>query len=156
MDESQQGSRPESAAPASDDTVGPHAAPTKQKPEPPPFSVLCLAKYKRRTAETHQEHLVYLKASGEQGQAAPEVLLLGDSMVERFTTTGKGYMPAIQHNFKMALAGVGGDGVQHMVYRLHHGLLDSFQGTPSHFGCFQQCRFTNRTTPCVFYCCGGR
>jgi lysophospholipase L1-like esterase len=53
----------------------------------------------------------------------PKVLMLGDSMVERFQTTGKAFVKAIQHTLHMFLAGVGGDRIENMVYRLHHGLL---------------------------------
>jgi hypothetical protein len=114
------------------------AAPTAiklQQPEPPANRMLCLAKYKKRTADTHQQHVAYLKQSvaaaeqeGPQNGVLPQVLMLGDSMVERFTTTGVAFLPSIQTTLKMALAGVGGDGVENMVYRLHHGLLDNFSG----------------------------
>jgi hypothetical protein len=130
--------------PSADDDTGSttSAAPTAiklvQQPEPPANRMLCWAKYKKRTADTHQQHLAYLKQSaaaeaeqeGQQqnGVVPPQVLMLGDSMVERFTTTGVAFLPSIQTNLKMALAGVGGDGVEHMVYRLHHGLLDNFGG----------------------------
>jgi hypothetical protein len=140
--------------PSADDDTGrstTSAAPTAiklQQPEPPANKVLCLAKYKERTADTHQQHLAYLKQSAaavleqEEGQqqngvVPPQVLMLGDSMVERFTTTGVAFLPFIQTNLKMALAGVGGDGVEHMVYRLHHGLLDNFGGTYTTF-CFSR------------------
>lgn len=75
--------------------------------------------------DTNQAHLSYLKTKvGQESQ----VLMIGSSMVERFTTTGAAFVADLQDRFKVALAGVGGDGIEHMVYRIHHGLLDDFKG----------------------------
>ena len=85
---------------------------------------LCEAKWKQRTHDTHQKHLEYL--ASEQGQLS-KVLLLGSSMFERFFTTGKKYNEKYFQTTQrsVAIAGVGGDGIQHMLYRIEHGLLEA-------------------------------
>jgi len=75
--------------------------------------------WKKRTDETHTQHLAALKNSTD-GQ----VLLLGSSMIERFLTSGKGELTKFSP-FNCILAGVGGDGVQHMLYRLDKGLIEA-------------------------------
>jgi len=74
--------------------------------------------WKDRTDKTHTTHLEELKST------SPEVLLLGSSMIERFLTSGKGELPRFSP-YNCFFAGVGGDGVQHMIYRVDKGLLEA-------------------------------
>jgi len=83
---------------------------------------LCTAKWKQRTADTHQQHLAFLQSP--EGQPA-QVLLLGSSMMERFHTTGLRYKTKYFDPRHVAIAGVGGDGIPHMLYRLENGLLEA-------------------------------
>mmetsp|Transcript_36185 Transcript_36185/g.82471 ORF Transcript_36185/g.82471 Transcript_36185/m.82471 type:complete len:226 (-) Transcript_36185:59-736(-) len=80
---------------------------------------LALGKEKQRTVETHAKHLAFLQRHPET-----QYLILGDSMVERFLTTGLQELKRLR-KFRCALTGVGGDGVQHMIWRLEHGLMEA-------------------------------
>ena len=48
--------------------------------------------------------------------------MLGSSHFERFLTTGNGLLPL--HEKKICVAGVGGDQVEHMMWRVENGLFD--------------------------------
>jgi len=79
--------------------------------------------WKQRTADTHKAHLESL-----QGNKDGQVLVLGSSMIERFLTSGKQELSKLKQ-FKCILAGVGGDGVQHMLYRIANGLIEACPST---------------------------
>lgn|ERR1719197_414240 len=81
---------------------------------------LCESKWKQRTHDTHQQHLESLKE-----RQNTKVLLLGSSMMERFHTTGVKYKEKFFEPRNVTIAGVGGDGVQHMLYRVEQGLLEA-------------------------------
>ena len=91
-------------------------------PQQPSNTKLCQGKWKQRTHDTHQQHLEYFAT--EKGQNT-KVLLLGSSMFERFFTTGKEYFEESFVPRNVGIAGVGGDGVQHMIYRVEQGLLEA-------------------------------
>jgi lysophospholipase L1-like esterase len=74
-----------------------------------------IPKTRPRTSDTHKEHLKYL-----QDHPNVEVVMLGSSHFERFLTTGKGLVPE-----KIAIAGVGGDQVEHMLWRVENGLFEN-------------------------------
>ncbi|KAJ3148381.1 hypothetical protein HDU89_004711 [Geranomyces variabilis] len=75
-------------------------------------------KWKQRTADTHILHMQQLANPHHHHT----ILLLGDSMLERFTTTGRA--TSISQNPHIFNAGCGGDKVDNVLYRLEHGLLD--------------------------------
>lgn len=86
----------------------------------------CVAKWKQRTHTTHEEHLAEFSAK-EGGNY--RTLLLGSSMFERFKTTGAQLVEKESWKSKrIAIAGVGGDGVQHMIHRVENGLLAAVCG----------------------------
>eukprot|EP01027_Heterolobosea_sp_BB2_P011544 GEZU01016808.1.p1 GENE.GEZU01016808.1~~GEZU01016808.1.p1 ORF type:complete len:351 (-),score=67.49 GEZU01016808.1:169-1182(-) len=77
--------------------------------------------WKERTAYTHKQHLEQLDTIiNKFNQPAPSIVLLGDSMFERWKTTGQ-YVWC-EKNFarfgSILNAGVGGDGTQHVLWRL--------------------------------------
>ncbi|KAJ3148184.1 hypothetical protein HDU86_007532 [Geranomyces michiganensis] len=80
-----------------------------------------LGKWKERTAETHETHIQQL--STPTAPTRFTTLLLGDSMLERFLTTGN--KTRIAENTHVFNAGCGGDKVENVLYRLEHGLLDN-------------------------------
>jgi hypothetical protein len=82
-------------------------------PSPAPFQ----SKTRPRTADTHLKHLAYLKAHPDT-----EMIMLGSSHFERFLTTGVGLLPLEER--KICVAGVGGDQVEHMMWRVENGLFD--------------------------------
>lgn len=85
-------------------------------------NTLCQPKWKKRSHETNLRHLQYLATpKGKQ----IETLLIGSSMFERFFSTGKNYYNKFFIPRKIGLAGVGGDRVQNMLYRIEQGLLEA-------------------------------
>jgi hypothetical protein len=81
-------------------------------------------KYKKRSENTHDT--VHKPLLSQQPAAPIQCLLLGCSMLERFITTGK-HTKFGQLAFPNLLnAGVGGDRIQNVVYRL--GTKDLFSG----------------------------
>ncbi|KAJ3169191.1 hypothetical protein HDU88_000987 [Geranomyces variabilis] len=81
-------------------------------------------KWKQRTADTHTLHMQHLANPPHtpHNHNQHTILLLGDSMLERFTTTGSA--TSISQNPHIFNAGCGGDKVDNVLYRLEHGLLD--------------------------------
>eukprot|EP01062_Namystynia_karyoxenos_P011707 TRINITY_DN14203_c0_g2_i1.p1 TRINITY_DN14203_c0_g2~~TRINITY_DN14203_c0_g2_i1.p1 ORF type:complete len:764 (+),score=201.43 TRINITY_DN14203_c0_g2_i1:127-2418(+) len=75
---------------------------------------------RERTDQTHERHRAAL-AKAPRGQV--RVLCIGDSMFERFTTTGTRCADVL-NSLGVCLAGVGGDGVQHCLWRVEQGLLE--------------------------------
>ncbi|KAI8919261.1 SGNH hydrolase-type esterase domain-containing protein [Powellomyces hirtus] len=73
-------------------------------------------KWKERSATTHTEHLQQLQTKDDYG-----TLLLGDSMLERFKTTGS--ETVLNKNETVFNAGVGGDKVENVIYRVEEGLF---------------------------------
>lgn len=84
-------------------------------------NLLLTPKWKQRTYDTHTKHLK-LYANNEF-----KLVFLGDSMMERWLSTGKQYW---KNSFvDCANLGVGGDGIEHLLYRLTEnkefkGILD--------------------------------
>lgn len=78
------------------------------------------SKYKARSHETHRsQHLPLIAPSNF------EFILIGDSMIERFETTGSSTRIA---NLPTSLkVGVGGDKIENVLYRLDIGLLEALQ-----------------------------
>lgn len=80
--------------------------------------------WKMRTAKTHEEH-TRMYAGGEF-----DFVLIGDSMVERWNTTGRRHLAstlcaplpstgaATEGPARVALLGIGGDSVQNLLFRL--------------------------------------
>ena len=71
--------------------------------------------HKKRTEETHQKHIE------QYGGKPVKTLLLGDSMMERLSTTAKDFFPVDDPS--ICIAGVGGDGIQHLLWRIERGLI---------------------------------
>mmetsp|Transcript_26201 Transcript_26201/g.51675 ORF Transcript_26201/g.51675 Transcript_26201/m.51675 type:complete len:530 (+) Transcript_26201:74-1663(+) len=80
-----------------------------------------IPKWKQRTADTHQVHLTELRS---KNQDEVQTLFIGSSMFERFHSTGKRFLAEFKP-FRVYIAGVGGDGIQHMLYRVENGLLEA-------------------------------
>lgn len=81
----------------------------------------CVAKWKQRTHSTHEEHVEEFRGGGPY-----KALLIGSSMFERFKTTGRELVTKKSWKSKqIGIAGVGGDGVQHMLYRVENGLMSA-------------------------------
>lgn len=89
-----------------------------KKAQPEKKNLLLEPKWKQRTHDTHKKHLELYKGKDEI-----KVAFLGDSMMERWLSTGK---PLWDSKFKeYANLGVGGDGIEHLLYRLNkNGELD--------------------------------
>ncbi|KAF8854658.1 SGNH hydrolase [Acephala macrosclerotiorum] len=83
-------------------------------------------KFKARSHETHQE--VHVPSLTAQLSSNPiTTLLIGDSMFERLKTTGLNTHTSkfcSQSNSPTFNAGVGGDKIENVLYRLDLGLLD--------------------------------
>lgn len=84
-------------------------------------NTLLVPKWKDRTHNTHKQHLKLYE--GKKFKTA----FLGDSMMERWLRTGEQYWKESFAN--CANLGVGGDGVEHLLYRLTEnqefkGILD--------------------------------
>ena len=73
-----------------------------------------IATWKKRTEETYHEHIE------QYANLEVDLLLLGDSMFERLKTTGKDFWPETS---LICNAGVGGDKIQNVLWRLEQGLL---------------------------------
>lgn len=74
-------------------------------------------KWKRRTVDTHKRHLKL------HGNRTYEFAFLGDSMMERWLTT----MPDLWDEYfkdRCCNLGVGGDGVENLLFRLKGGYFD--------------------------------
>ncbi len=101
--------------------------------------------WKERTATTHAALVQSLLNDQDQDQDQEQkqkqrpkecILLLGDSMLERWKTTGSATWQEhqiderYQNRNRVVNAGVGGDGTQHVLWRLKEGkLLDYVQPT---------------------------
>ncbi|KAH6891498.1 SGNH hydrolase-type esterase domain-containing protein [Thelonectria olida] len=78
--------------------------------------------FKQRSHETHHDtHLPQIES--HQGQYT--IALLGDSLFERFKTTGENL--STNKNERILNLGVGGDKVQNVQYRINQGLLKSLK-----------------------------
>jgi len=77
-------------------------------------NVLLVPKWKDRTHKTHLKHIA---AQGESGRRNYRLAFLGDSMMERWLTTGVALWTT--HFAKDCInLGVGGDGIENLLYRL--------------------------------------
>jgi lysophospholipase L1-like esterase len=83
---------------------------------------ICSPLWKQRTHDTLQQHLARLQTP--EGQQS-KIILIGSSMVERFETTGNRYKEKYFDSRGLFIAGVGGDKIQHMLYRIENGLLEA-------------------------------
>ncbi len=74
-------------------------------------------KWKSRTEETNEKHTLQLKTDRYN---QTEILLLGDSMLERWLTTGSRLweLYEVESSLHCFNAGIGGDGVQNVLWRL--------------------------------------
>lgn len=78
------------------------------------------SKHKARSHETHHsKHIPFITPSNF------EIVLIGDSMIERFETTGA--TTRIAKLPSSLNVGVGGDKIENVLYRLDIGLLDVLQ-----------------------------
>jgi beta-glucosidase len=68
--------------------------------------------WKERTHSTHQTHLT--QYDGKQVDYA----FIGDSMIERWLSTGKSFWANLNNKSICANLGVGGDKLQHLLYRI--------------------------------------
>jgi lysophospholipase L1-like esterase len=82
--------------------------------------------FKQRSYDTHTStHQPQLESSAENISSAPQIdiVLLGDSMFERFKTTGNYTQIGQLHYPQVFNAGVGGDKIENVLYRVDLGLL---------------------------------
>ena len=91
---------------------------------------LLVPKWKDRTQKTHNIHLETVKRMIED-KKTPTTLFLGDSMFERWRSTGRELWYKMRHVFN---AGVGGDRIENLLWRLTppedvKGILDELQFT---------------------------
>lgn len=73
-------------------------------------------KWKERTATTHARHLEILKNRPDLQSNA--ILFLGDSMMERWLTTGKPFWDNELSKYPIMNAGVGGDRIENLLWRV--------------------------------------
>lgn len=84
----------------------------------------CVGVYKERTHKTHhEEHLPLLHSASSRNRFS--VALIGDSMFERFKTTGQA--TRVNQTDSIINLGVGGDQIKHLLYRFEQGLLQALQ-----------------------------
>eukprot|EP01113_Clastostelium_recurvatum_P047782 TRINITY_DN8582_c0_g1_i4.p1 TRINITY_DN8582_c0_g1~~TRINITY_DN8582_c0_g1_i4.p1 ORF type:complete len:220 (+),score=24.35 TRINITY_DN8582_c0_g1_i4:38-697(+) len=77
----------------------------------------CIPKWKQRTESTHASHVQEIQARPPSDKC--KVLLLGDSMFERWKTTGEQYWVHSQFDqYGIFNAGVGGDMTENVLWRL--------------------------------------
>jgi lysophospholipase L1-like esterase len=92
------------------------------------------ARFKKRSHDTHTEtHRPQLESSSSINSSSTttvcelpsqiDIVLLGDSMLERFQTTGKHTQIGQLQYPQIFNAGVGGDKVENVLYRINLGLL---------------------------------
>ncbi|CAF1323336.1 unnamed protein product [Adineta steineri] len=85
------------------------------------------AYFKQRSHDTHtQTHQPQLESSTlllSQELPQIDIVLLGDSMLERFKTSGKYTQIGQIHYPQIFNAGVGGDKIENVLYRINLGLL---------------------------------
>ncbi|CAF3168410.1 unnamed protein product [Rotaria sp. Silwood2] len=92
------------------------------------------ARFKQRSHDTHtQTHQPQLESSSSINSSLTtiarefppqiDVVLLGDSMLERFKTTGKDTQIGQLQYPRVFNAGVGGDKIENVLYRIRLGLL---------------------------------
>ena len=72
----------------------------------------CVPKWKQRTCDTHKKHLT-MAAKGKYDK-----LFLGDSMFERWLTTGRLLWFSYLNKLNIFNAGVGGDKIENLLWRL--------------------------------------
>jgi platelet-activating factor acetylhydrolase IB subunit beta/gamma len=78
--------------------------------------------FKQRSHDTHHDtHLPQIEGQPDHY----EIALLGDSLFERFKTTGKNL--SINQNSQILNLGVGGDKVTNVQYRINQGLIKSLK-----------------------------
>lgn len=83
----------------------------KKKSKPPVINPLLTPKWKQRTFDTHIIH----QSKGDKRNF--KYAFIGDSMMERWLTSGSDYWNTFLADHSINL-GVGGDGVEHLLYRL--------------------------------------
>lgn len=95
-----------------------------------PVNPLLIPKYKDRTFNTHAQHLIDYTSSEYDN------IFIGDSMMQRWLSTGTTFW---NDNFKKCSAnfGVGGDGVEHLIYRLVGDESKNIKGFPE---CIKKCK----------------
>lgn len=76
---------------------------------------LTIPVWKERTETTHQRHLQLLEANPKLSEG---ILFLGDSMFERWMTTGKQWWNGELKQFNIMNAGVGGDKIENLMWRI--------------------------------------
>lgn len=81
-------------------------------------------KWKERTATTHARHIEIIQKRTELRSNA--ILFLGDSMMERWLTTGKSFWTNELAKYPIMNAGVGGDRIENLLWRIttNPGILD--------------------------------
>jgi hypothetical protein len=110
---------------ASEDSL-PKELPENQGLSNPEFRILLQTstKFKSRSHDTH--HSTYLPELTSSPSGSISTVLIGDSMFERLKTTGNDTRLAkLPSSFN---AGVGGDKIENVLYRLDLGLLDLLEG----------------------------
>ncbi|CAF1487083.1 unnamed protein product [Adineta ricciae] len=79
--------------------------------------------FKQRSHDTHmRSHQPQLTAAGELSEQV-DIVLLGDSMFERFKNTGRFTQLGLLPYPRLFNAGVGGDKIENVLYRIKLGLL---------------------------------
>ena len=83
-------------------------------------------RWKQRSESTHRKHLAELKPTSSR------ILFLGDSMMERWKTTGAEFWSHDLKPFKIFNGGVGGDKLENLLWRIYpdKGLIGLLDDTP--------------------------
>lgn len=79
--------------------------------------------FKARSHETHWNNHVPVLQKSKKDRF--KIALIGDSMLERFRTTGKGLSVSTEKQFLNL--GVGGDKITNVLYRINEGLLQEMK-----------------------------
>ena len=81
-------------------------------------------KWKERSATTHTRHLEIIQKRPDLQSGS--ILFLGDSMMERWLTTGKSFWTGELSKYPIMNAGVGGDRIENLLWRIttNPGILD--------------------------------
>ena len=83
--------------------------------------------FPKSTTEHPTQDIAEPAVSGNPGTKPPQIVLIGDSMLERLKTTGRSVQAKLFNRPNTFNAGVGGDKIENVLYRLQLGLLQLMQ-----------------------------
>jgi lysophospholipase L1-like esterase len=85
-------------------------------------NVCITSAWKERTAEMHDRIMQQLDV-----MKTPQIVFLGDSLMERWKTSGKEKWEQLTSTYKVLNCGIGGDKVQNVLWRLEKGLFETMR-----------------------------